>query len=264
MSKPLSDRVAIVTGASSGIGAAVAAALASSGARVAMAARREDKLHELEKRISDEGGVAISVKTDILVRQQVTRLSAYLFFSSFSLLFNPCLFLSSFCLLHYGFFFVCLFSCFFVCLFVWVWFFCFFYHFLIFSLLCLLGCKYLMPTDTVDTCSTSHCWLDSRFDVPFTFTSVFFFLLFFFFFFFWYENSYLGLFSCCRFCCCCFHVLLLFCFLAQYCMIWGRELTMVPQNKGKRRTQNCDSYNLFLILTADADTMQIYHAWITY
>lgn len=71
MSKPLSDRVAIVTGASSGIGAAIAAALASSGARVAMAARREDKLRELEKRISDEGGVAISVKTDILDRQQV-------------------------------------------------------------------------------------------------------------------------------------------------------------------------------------------------
>ncbi|KAL8598680.1 hypothetical protein ACOMHN_033245 [Nucella lapillus] len=71
VSKPLSDRVAIVTGASSGIGAAIAITLASSGARVAMAARREDKLRELEKRISDEGGVAISVKTDILDRQQV-------------------------------------------------------------------------------------------------------------------------------------------------------------------------------------------------
>ncbi|XP_076468299.1 uncharacterized protein LOC143299079 isoform X1 [Babylonia areolata] len=71
VSKPLSDRVAIVTGASSGIGSAIAVCLASSGARVAMAARREDKLHELEKRISDEGGVAISVKTDILDRQQV-------------------------------------------------------------------------------------------------------------------------------------------------------------------------------------------------
>ena len=72
VSKPLSDRVAIVTGASSGIGSAIATALASAGARVAMAARREDKLRELEKRISDEGGVAISVKTDILDRQQVT------------------------------------------------------------------------------------------------------------------------------------------------------------------------------------------------
>ncbi|KAK7495229.1 hypothetical protein BaRGS_00013411, partial [Batillaria attramentaria] len=73
-SKPLSDRVAIVTGASSGIGAAIAQALATAGARVAMAARREDKLRELEKKISDEGGVAISVKTDVLDRKQVQEL----------------------------------------------------------------------------------------------------------------------------------------------------------------------------------------------
>lgn len=63
--------MAIVTGASSGIGTAISQALAASGARVAMAARREDRLRELEKKISDEGGVAISVKTDILNRQQV-------------------------------------------------------------------------------------------------------------------------------------------------------------------------------------------------
>lgn len=78
MSKPLSDRVAIVTGASSGIGAAIALALASAGARVAMAARREEKLRELEQRISDEGGVAISVKSDVLSRKEVGAITSFL------------------------------------------------------------------------------------------------------------------------------------------------------------------------------------------
>ena len=38
---------------------------------MALAARQEDKLREVEKRISDEGGVAISVKTDVIDRRQV-------------------------------------------------------------------------------------------------------------------------------------------------------------------------------------------------
>jgi NAD(P)-dependent dehydrogenase (short-subunit alcohol dehydrogenase family) len=53
----LDGRVAIVTGASSGLGAAVASAMASFGARVAVVARRKDRLAELAERI---GGLAVA------------------------------------------------------------------------------------------------------------------------------------------------------------------------------------------------------------
>ena len=71
MDLPLEGQVAIVTGASSGIGAAVAIHLARAGARVAMAARREEKLKELKEVIESEGGTAISVKTDVTNREEV-------------------------------------------------------------------------------------------------------------------------------------------------------------------------------------------------
>ncbi|XP_046580237.1 linear gramicidin synthase subunit D-like [Haliotis rubra] len=64
----LDGKVVIVTGASSGIGAAIALAMAHDGAKVAMAARREDKLREIEKSMAEFGGVAISVKTDVTKR----------------------------------------------------------------------------------------------------------------------------------------------------------------------------------------------------
>ena len=65
------DRVAVVTGSSGGIGAGVAVHLARAGAKVALVARREDKLLELKTNIEDEGGVAITVKTDVTNRHEV-------------------------------------------------------------------------------------------------------------------------------------------------------------------------------------------------
>ncbi|MCW2526134.1 MAG: family NAD(P)-dependent oxidoreductase [Pseudonocardiales bacterium] len=65
MTSPLSGTVALVTGASSGIGAATAAALAQQGAAVALVARRGDRLDELAVQISDAGGRALALTADI-------------------------------------------------------------------------------------------------------------------------------------------------------------------------------------------------------
>ena len=73
MDHPLSGQVAIVTGASSGIGAAIALHLCRAGAKVALAARRVDKMSELRSAIQAEDGVAICVKTDVTDRKQVQR-----------------------------------------------------------------------------------------------------------------------------------------------------------------------------------------------
>ncbi|CQR49806.1 SDR family oxidoreductase [Haloferax massiliensis] len=61
----LGGQIAIVTGASSGIGEATAKALASRGARVVVAARRENELQELQSQIEAEDGDALVVPTDI-------------------------------------------------------------------------------------------------------------------------------------------------------------------------------------------------------
>src|SRR5205807_9796191 len=60
----------LVTGASSGIGEATAAALAAEGAVVAIAARRGDRLEALASRIRDGGGTALVLEADITARQQ--------------------------------------------------------------------------------------------------------------------------------------------------------------------------------------------------
>ncbi|HKR92151.1 SDR family NAD(P)-dependent oxidoreductase, partial [Novosphingobium sp.] len=61
----LSGRTALVTGASSGIGLHFARALARSGARVVLVARRIERLEELRSAIEAEGGRAFSVAMDV-------------------------------------------------------------------------------------------------------------------------------------------------------------------------------------------------------
>jgi 3-oxoacyl-[acyl-carrier protein] reductase len=67
----LKDKVAVVTGASQGIGRATALALAEAGARVAAAARSETKLADLVQEIAAKGGEALAVPMDVANAEQV-------------------------------------------------------------------------------------------------------------------------------------------------------------------------------------------------
>jgi len=62
---PLKDKVVIVTGASAGIGAATARAFGAAGARVALAARRADRLEAVARDIGNAGGEALVVAADM-------------------------------------------------------------------------------------------------------------------------------------------------------------------------------------------------------
>ena len=70
----MSGKVALITGASSGIGRATAEAFTAKGAMVALAARREDELADLVSEIETRGGEATFVKTDVAVAKDVERM----------------------------------------------------------------------------------------------------------------------------------------------------------------------------------------------
>jgi NADP-dependent 3-hydroxy acid dehydrogenase YdfG len=70
----ISGKVAIVTGASSGIGEATARELAKLGVRVVVAARRKDKLDSLVTEIIEAGGAALAIEADVTNQQTCEQL----------------------------------------------------------------------------------------------------------------------------------------------------------------------------------------------
>ena len=74
MANKLNDKVVVITGASSGIGEAMARLYSQMGAKVALGARNETKLAELVQAIRSEGGEAIYVTTDVTKESDCQRL----------------------------------------------------------------------------------------------------------------------------------------------------------------------------------------------
>jgi NADP-dependent 3-hydroxy acid dehydrogenase YdfG len=73
----IQGKVVIITGASSGIGEATAIELASKGAKLVLAARREDRLKKLQEEIQKNGGQAIYKVTDVTSYEQMEELADY-------------------------------------------------------------------------------------------------------------------------------------------------------------------------------------------
>ena len=73
MAGVLAGKIALVTGASSGIGAAAALALAAAGASVAVAARRADRLAALVDTIAAAGGTALALPCDVTIEAEALK-----------------------------------------------------------------------------------------------------------------------------------------------------------------------------------------------
>ena len=75
-SKPLAGKLALVTGASRGIGAATAEALGAAGAHVIMVARTASALEDVDDRIHDAGGTATIAPLDLTDSDSIAKLAA--------------------------------------------------------------------------------------------------------------------------------------------------------------------------------------------
>jgi NADP-dependent 3-hydroxy acid dehydrogenase YdfG len=70
----IANKVVVITGASSGLGEAAARYLAQQGATVVLGARRAERIDALAKELTDKGGKALAVATDVTDRAQVKAL----------------------------------------------------------------------------------------------------------------------------------------------------------------------------------------------
>ena len=70
---PLSEKVALITGGSSGIGRATALRLASHGCRVVVAARNQTALEEVVREAENQGSQALAVSTDVTQSEDCRR-----------------------------------------------------------------------------------------------------------------------------------------------------------------------------------------------
>ncbi|PQP88541.1 SDR family oxidoreductase [Paenibacillus sp. AR247] len=73
----IKNKVVIITGASSGIGEAAAKLLAKHGAKIVLAARREDRLQTIVNDIKQAGGEAVSVKADVVSAENMKDLAKF-------------------------------------------------------------------------------------------------------------------------------------------------------------------------------------------